>query len=866
MTTTFLPGVTWITPSPVAPQAALNGAASPPQETQAQVAAENAPLRVIYGRARLGAQVADVLTYQNNLVMVLVWGDGEIHEIESIAVGDAEPPAGIQITHHYGTAGQTADATLVAAYASHGITFADALPGIAYTVASVPAGVTNGVPTFAAIIKGRKLYDPRKDSTAGGSGAHRLNDPSTWEYSDNPALALADFIRSTVYGMGKAVDAAGLIAAADYCDELVGTAPNQEKRRTIGLVLDKTSECTQWLDTLRTYAGCFVSPEGSSYRFIPDKPGSVTTSFGFDVAPKIKSINSLQKKGVRQVPTVMEIRYTDTGTVPWSEKSAIIKMPGVDGGTTPRRESQVALPGVTRYSQAVREATERLNKLTLCDLSIDFFAFDEALKSQVGDIVDATHPIGLTAKQLRVMNMRIVDAGRWQIAALEYDPAAYSDTVTAEPTWPDTALPDPAAPPAVTGVTMSEEVFQMENGIWSSRWRITWSAATYPYLDYYRAELWAGASLIQTATRDKAEWATTAVQEGINYTAKIAAVSDIGSTGTWATQSALAQGKQLIPGDVPSVTAFEAGGTVYGSCTQAADIDIWRYEWRYWTGGGAWETGTLIDRVDSLRIQSDQIPVGTWVIGVKAMDSVKQYSANAATCNVTVTSDAAAFLVNTYDQTNPALTNMAEYSLARTDANRYFVTEDGVMAATKFPNTASTYGNIAATYHNSGTSTWLGEAEDFGQVLGGQWTGSATVADLSGSHISYLGNSTDGSTWNYPSGLSQKVNSRFARMKHEALTTGTLKVTIPAQSIRVDAIPREEVGTGTSSASGAVTITLTNPYVACKKLTITPQGTTARSATFDNIVLGNPTTFDVYVFNDSGTKIASPFRYEWQGV
>lgn len=39
--------------------------------------------------------------------------------------------------------------------------------------------------------KWSKVYDPRKDSTSGvsdASGTHRIDDPSTWEYSNNPAL------------------------------------------------------------------------------------------------------------------------------------------------------------------------------------------------------------------------------------------------------------------------------------------------------------------------------------------------------------------------------------------------------------------------------------------------------------------------------------------------------------------------------------------------------------------------------------------------------------------------------------------------------------------------------------------------------
>ena len=38
-------------------------------------------------------------------------------------------------------------------------------------------------------LRGLKVYDPRLDSTyPGGSGPHRLNDPSTWTYSNNPLL------------------------------------------------------------------------------------------------------------------------------------------------------------------------------------------------------------------------------------------------------------------------------------------------------------------------------------------------------------------------------------------------------------------------------------------------------------------------------------------------------------------------------------------------------------------------------------------------------------------------------------------------------------------------------------------------------
>ena len=226
------------------------------------------------------------------------------------------------------------------------------------------------------------------------------------------------------------------------------------------------------------------------------------------------------------------------------------------------------------------------------------------------------------------------------------------------------------------------------------------------------------------------------------------------------------------------------------------------------------------------------------MLGVKAIDSVLQYSANATTAAVTVTSDANSFFIAEYKSTSPTLTNMAAYTLGRDDPHTYYITDDNVSWNDKFPNAMDTYTDPLYSYHNSITSTWLGEGEDFGQLLGGNWLGEVTVEALTGTLASYLGLSSDGSAWTYTAELSQKANARFARIKHEALTTGTMRVTVPTQTIRLDAVPREEVGNGTSSASDPVTVVLENQYIAVKKLTITPQGTTARSATFDNVVVG----------------------------
>lgn len=682
-------------------------------------------------------------------------------------------------------------------------------------------------------------------------------------WSDNPALCLGDFISDAVYGAKRNVDMLSVADVAIDNDLPVGTGNIQERSRTLNLALEVVQPVANWLDTLRTYAGCWLIPNGPSLKLVSDK--AATSSIVIDHASgHIQSVANVKKRGVQSTPTVMTISYTDTSAFPYKTGSAIVYAPGVLLGTTPRRESQVSLPGINRYSQAYREATERLNKLLLNDLSLNLSVFDERLDIEIGDVVSVSHPIGLTSKLLRVLGIT-GDYGRYALALVEYDPAVYSSEVASTPTYLDTNMPSPSEPPAVTDVAMVEEVYQLSSGAYASRWRVTWAEVTYSFLGGYRCELWIGSQLIQSATTATAEWPTAAVQEGQLYTAKVAVVSSIGSTGVWATQSAVAQGNQLVPGDVTSVTAFEAGGRVYINWPQAIDVDVWRYEVRYGTVGIGWEGAALIDRVDALRLTTDQIPVGTWSLYVKAIDSVGLYSSAAADCTVTVTLDASAFLINTRYQTTPALTNMAEFSLARADANRYFVSEDSVAWDTKFSSTLNTYTNNLATYHNSMTSGWLGESEDFG-LLSGQWTGTASVSAISGAYTSYLGWSLNDVAWTYPSGLSQKLTARYLRMKHEALTTATLLVIYPVQSIRADVIPRTEVGNATSSASTYTRITLANAYMAAKRLTITPQGTAARSSTFDNVVLGPPTTFDVYIFNSAGALVATPFQWDFQGV
>lgn len=151
----------------------------------------------------------------------------------SVTTGTFGPRGGetiCLINKHLGTASQTVDTALDAAFAS--VTTAHKGKGIAYIVTKWTLNDESEelwnkyMPNdIKAIVKGRKVYDPRTDTTA---------------YSDNPALCLADYLTNTDFGMGIAsakIDWNYVEAAADICDATVSIPGGTEKRFTCNGVL-----------------------------------------------------------------------------------------------------------------------------------------------------------------------------------------------------------------------------------------------------------------------------------------------------------------------------------------------------------------------------------------------------------------------------------------------------------------------------------------------------------------------------------------------------------------------------------------------------------------------------------------------------
>lgn len=68
----------------------------------------------------------------------------------------------------------------------------------------------NGIPSrITQVVRGAKVYDPRRDSTVGGSGSHRADNPDTWEYlptdSNGQCIGRNNALQMLTYQLGLKV-------------------------------------------------------------------------------------------------------------------------------------------------------------------------------------------------------------------------------------------------------------------------------------------------------------------------------------------------------------------------------------------------------------------------------------------------------------------------------------------------------------------------------------------------------------------------------------------------------------------------------------------------------------------------------------
>ncbi|WP_065091646.1 phage tail protein [Rhizobium leucaenae] len=151
----------------------------------------------------------------------------------------------------------------------------------------------SGLPNWLFEVGSIKLYDLRKDSTNGGSGAHRWNDPSTWEPSLNPVVMAYNVIRGIYYGnewvyggqnlAAFCLAASSFIAGANACDiavSLSGGGTEPSSRAGIEVHCDQAPLDT--VNELMKVCNGRMAEVGGIFKPLVGVPGAAVYSFSDD--------------------------------------------------------------------------------------------------------------------------------------------------------------------------------------------------------------------------------------------------------------------------------------------------------------------------------------------------------------------------------------------------------------------------------------------------------------------------------------------------------------------------------------------------------------------------------------------------------
>lgn len=184
-----------------------------------------------------------------------------------------------------------ADPMLVAKYGAdpdRPITASFIGTGLCYAILTFRLSQTvwpSGEPSWRFEMDGIPLYDPRKDSTVGGSGAHRWSNTATWTHSDNPLVQAYNILRGIditglgVWGGRDTIDAEDLplsswFAAMNICDQAV-TRPGgaSEPRYRTGMEVTINKEPADVVEELFKASATQIAEVGGIWKPRTGGPG-----------------------------------------------------------------------------------------------------------------------------------------------------------------------------------------------------------------------------------------------------------------------------------------------------------------------------------------------------------------------------------------------------------------------------------------------------------------------------------------------------------------------------------------------------------------------------------------------------------------
>ncbi len=589
----------------------------------------NGQIPVIYGTRKVGGTLAFLETSGTDnqyLYMALILGEGEINDITQIFVNDnqvtwsgdladnTERTVGsgdsnyyknsaslITVRPHYGADDQSACSllsTLTSWTSNH------RLRGVAYLSLRFEwnSDAFGSIPTVQAIVQGKKVYNPNLDGTkTGGTGSHREDTSSTWEYSDNPIYQLLDYLRNDRYGMGIAnsyfdSNYADFQTAGDVCDANITPFSGADQIDLIDshAVIDTSQKIIDNTKKFLTGSRAFLNYHAGKYQVTVETSGSASITLtedniigGIGVSSKDKNerynrviVTFINPDKNYQVDEAQFPPVDETGQAT-ADQHATMKT--ADGGIL--LEGRFDMPSIANPYQA-QEMAEIILRRSRSSLDVTLTADANAMELVVGDIVNITHATpSFSAKPFRVLSTTINGDSTVSLQLTEHQDSYYTfGTQQSVATIPDTTLPNPFVVQPPASITLTDELVEYSEGTVITRLNIVLGASTDKFVQYYVVE-----AKLSTETDYKIiGQGTTLNYELLNviddkiYNVRAKAINSLGSSSSSVTATRTIIGATEPPNDVTNFSVNMLGSSQMQLNWDAnTDLDISFYEIRY---------------------------------------------------------------------------------------------------------------------------------------------------------------------------------------------------------------------------------------------------------------------------------------------
>ena len=772
----------------------------------------------------------------------------------------------------------------------------------------------NGLPEVRVTVRGKKVYDPRLDSTKGGSGSHRQDDATTWAYSNNSSLVLLDYLRNSRYGKGLPNDAFetnydSFKTSANTCDTQVTPYSGGSNINLFetNAVIDSEKKVLENVRELLVPMRAIFNYTQGKYKVIIEGTGSsqlLLTKDNVVSEVKLQGENKSEKYN-RVIGTFInqEKDYqSDTVSYPPYDDSALdpadqhATMLSEDNNTLLERSFDMLQ--VTSPYQA-EEICENILKRRRNNLKAEVTVTSEALNLSIGDIVTATYDTaGFSAKPFRVMSLSINSDSTVTLGLEEHQDNFYTwEQKSQAPTIADTVLPNPFSVSAPSSVTLDDQLIEYSDGVVITALDVTIGASPDSFVDYYQVEY---------KRSDETDYLVSGqvkglfhrilnVIDGDTYNVRVKAFNTLGVQSTYTSASRTIVGGLLPPADVEDFACNIIGSDAHLNWTQIPDLDLAYYSIRYstLTTGAEWlNSVSLVEKV-ARPATSVTAParVGSYLI--KAFDKNGNASANEAIISTNILEIGNFNAIATSTQSPTFSGTKTNVYVDDTSSLRLDSTENFDSAVGDFDSLTTLFDAGATTYDLYPEGSYLFSSPI---DIGGSYTVRVTASITQG--VDNIDNLFDSASNLFDDGASSFDGDSPANCNaHLEIATSSDNITytsfrnfvvgdytgryfkfklvmrsddlastpvISALSVSIDVEDTIQSGNDIVSGTGTYTVTFTKPfYSASYAIGITNQG----MATGDYYTLNSKTIngFNIAFKNSGGTGVSRTFDYIAKG-